>query len=275
MGFVGERPGRVVGGFMGVTALLSMWVSNTATAVMMLPVARSVVDLVGTRLGVPGDEARALEHGSPARNFGLALLLGIAYAASIGGVATPIGTPPNLFLVSFLRESMGLQVSFVRWMAVGLPLTAVFLPVAWLLLTKWLYPIRLERIEGGAGLVAEQHAALGPMRPAERRTFVVFTIAAGLWITRPLLQDVSLAGVQPFAGLSDAGIAMIAAMVLFVAPAGGDTGERVLDWDTAVRLPWGILVLFGGGSAWPRRSARTAWASSSRRGSPGSAACRS
>ncbi|MDX1649495.1 MAG: DASS family sodium-coupled anion symporter [Myxococcota bacterium] len=247
LGVVGERPAAVVGGFMAVTAALSMWVSNTATAVMMLPVARSVVDLVGTRLGVSGDEAQALEPGSPARHFGLALLLGIAYAASIGGVATPIGTPPNLFLVSYLRDAMDLEVSFVRWMGVGLPLVAVFLPLAWLLLVKALYPIRLERIEGGRELVAEQRARLGPMRRPERTTLAVFLAAAATWITRPLLQELEVAGARPFAGLSDAGVAMTAALLLFVAPAGEGRGQRVLDWDTAVRLPWGILLLFGGG----------------------------
>jgi sodium-dependent dicarboxylate transporter 2/3/5 len=238
---VGERPVAMVGGFMATTAGLSMWVSNTATAVMMLPVAVSVIDLVARQLGGDGtpSESRQVRH------FGLCLMLGIAYGASIGGLATPIGTPPNLFLLSFVRDELGLEISFVRWMGVGLPLTLVFLPIAWGLLTRVLYPIEIARVEGAGALVERELRALGPMSRAERITLAAFATASGLWVGRPLLAGIEVAGVAPFAGLTDAGIAMGAALALFVARA--DRERAVLDWETAVKLPWGILVLFGGG----------------------------
>ncbi len=236
---VGDRPSTIVAGFMGVTALLSMWVSNTATAIMMLPVARSVIDLVERQAG-PGAERTSVA-------FGLALLLGIAYAASIGGIATPIGTPPNLFLLSYLKEHLDHDVSFVRWMGVGLPLAAVFLPLAWLLLTRVLHPVSARPVEGCAAFVRNAAAELGPMSRPERITLVVFLLASACWITRPLLNELSLLGVRPLAGLTDTGIAMLAAMLLFVAPSGDPERGFVLDWETAVKLPWGILILFGGG----------------------------
>jgi sodium-dependent dicarboxylate transporter 2/3/5 len=226
--FAGERPANVVAGFMGVTALLSMWVSNSATAIMMLPVALSVIDTVESQM----------PEGTPSRNFGIAMLLGIAYGASIGGIATPIGTPPNLFLLSFIAESLGREISFVRWMGVGLPLVAVFLPIAWWLLTQRLYPLEEGRIEGGRALIESERRRLGPMSRGERIVLAVFGAAALLWVTRPLL---------PVAGLTDAGIAMLAATVLFVTPVDWRTGEFALDWETAARTPWGVLLLFGGG----------------------------
>jgi sodium-dependent dicarboxylate transporter 2/3/5 len=239
---VGARPDHIVGGFMAVTALLSMWVSNTATAVMMLPVAISVIALVYGE-----GRAASPDDGPPPRNFALGLLLGIAYGASIGGMATPIGTPPNLFLLSYVGAELGRQISFVRWMGIGLPLVAVFLPVAWLLLTKVVYPIRLGPVEGGRALFRSALAELGPMSRGERSVLAVFLLASVLWITRPVLAGLELAGARPLAGLSDAGIAMLAAMLLFVTPAERRGGRFVLDWETAVKLPWGILVLFGGG----------------------------
>ncbi len=244
---VGDQATHVVGGFMLVTALLSMWVSNTATAIMLLPVATSVIARVADQHGAASPEAALRDTGSPVRPFALCLLLGIAYGASIGGMGTPIGTPPNVLLLSFLKSELGREVSFVRWMGVALPLVAVFLPLAWLLLTRVLYPIRLARIQGGRRLVAEALAELGPMVRAERAVLAVFLLAALLWITRPLLTGLEVAGARPLAGLSDAGVAMLAALLLFVIPAERAPRRFVLDWDTAVKLPWGILVLFGGG----------------------------
>ncbi len=235
---VGDRPTNMIGGFMAVAALLSMWVSNTATAVMMLPVATSVLELAEERAPSSWtDETR--------RHFGLALLLGVAYGASIGGVATPIGTPPNLFLLSFLSSALGVEISFVRWMAVGVPLVAVMLPATWWLMVHRLFPIPAARLEGGREVISRDLQALGPFSRAEAIVLVVFLVVCSLWLGKPLLATLVIAGATPFAGLDDAGIAMAGAIVLFCAPAGN--GSRVLDWETARALPWGILILFGGG----------------------------
>jgi sodium-dependent dicarboxylate transporter 2/3/5 len=240
LGLVGTRPERVVGVFMLISAGLSMWVSNTATVVMLLPVALSVIERLGAAPAEPGN---ADEH----RRFAVCLLLGVAYAASIGGIGTLVGTPPNVFLASYAKNHLGVEIGFARWMGIGLPIVAVLLPTTWLLLTRWLYPIRTGRIEPGPALDPAAFATLGPMTRGEWATLVVFALTATLWITRPLLSAVEWFGAKPFAGLTDSGIAMLAALALFLIPL--DLGRRVfaMDWETAVKLPWGILVLFGGG----------------------------
>jgi sodium-dependent dicarboxylate transporter 2/3/5 len=244
---VGNQPINIVGGFMFVTAILSMWVSNTATAIMLLPVATSVITLVARQHGAATAAHAIADTSSPLRNFALCLLLGIAYSASIGGLATPIGTPPNVLLLSYVNTHLGREISFARWMGVALPLVLVLLPLTWLLLTRVLYPIRLGPIEAGRRLFNRALHELGPLCCGERSVLVIFLLAAASWITRPLLNDLELFGVRPLAGLTDAGVAMIAALLLFVAP--GDRAPRrfALDWETAVKLPWGILLLFGGG----------------------------
>jgi sodium-dependent dicarboxylate transporter 2/3/5 len=256
---VGTKPRNMVGGFMIVTAVMSMWVSNTATTVIMLPIALSVIGLVRSRQGPGGGSApasggKAAEPGSrgpitegTGRNFALCLLLGIAYAASIGGIGTLIGTPPNLFLASFIKSHLGREISFVKWMGIGLPLVVLFLPLTWLLLTRLLYPIRIGRIEGGGAYVREAYRRLGRMNRGEWATFIVFMLTAFTWIFRPLLVKIALAGVKPLAGLSDPGVVMLAALALFVIPVNVRGREFVMNWETAVKLPWGLLVLFGGG----------------------------
>jgi solute carrier family 13 (sodium-dependent dicarboxylate transporter), member 2/3/5 len=238
---VGTEPRVVVGGFMVLTAVFSMWVSNTATVAMMLPIALSVIDAA-----VP-DGRDALLQGSdaPGSRFARSLLLGIAASASIGGVGTLIGTPPNLFLASFARDELGIDISFSEWLMVGIPLVAVFLPIAWFLLTFVLFRPDVER--SGLDRLLDDVGPSGRMQRAEWVVLVVFTMTALAWVFRPLLEDVSVLGGRPFAGLSDAGIAVIAGVVLFIAPSGRGEGERVLDWETARQLPWGILLLFGGG----------------------------
>ncbi len=237
---VGGAYPRIVGGMMGVTAFLSMWVSNTATAVMMLPIALSVLHLVmGRDSGGDGRDrdAAGTTDGEEERRFATCLLLGIAYAATIGGVGTLIGTPPNLFLASFARDALGVEISFVRWMGVGLPLVAIFLPLTWWLLTRYLFPVRGGHAQGAEALLKSAYAELGPPRRAEWMVLGVLALTAGAWILRPLLPG----------NLSDPGIAMIAAVSLFVLPARPSKGIFLMDWRTAERLPWGVLVLFGGG----------------------------
>ncbi len=243
---VGTRPHRLVAGFMAASAFLSMWVSNTATMVMMLPIALSVIELVRRHLA----EIRGGWQPTPGApfHFALCLLLGIAYAASIGGIGTLIGTPPNLLLAAFVSGEYGIKISFARWMGVGIPLVAVFLPLTWLLLTRVVYPIRLPGIPGGRDLILREFRAMGPMSRGEKIVAVVFALTALAWITRPyLLVPLKVAGATPLAGLTDTGIAMTGALLLFVLPVDWKHGIFALSWRQAAALPWGILILFGGG----------------------------
>jgi solute carrier family 13 (sodium-dependent dicarboxylate transporter), member 2/3/5 len=246
---VGARPGAIVGGFMAVTAFLSMWVSNTACAAMMMPIALSVVDLVlRTRTGVGLKESGGIPQDRVAeRNFATGLLLCIAYAASIGGVATIIGSPPNGIAVRYIEQTFGKQMSFLDWLLVGGPFTLVFLPIAWLLVTRVLFRTDIGEISGGRRHFEEEYRKLGRLSGGEKVVLAVFAVTALLWIFSPLLKSMTVAGVKPLTGLSDAGIAMLAAMALFLIPADRATGARAMDWSTAVKLPWGVLMLFGGG----------------------------
>jgi len=226
----GSRLTTLVGAFMVAAAGLSMWVSNTATAVMMLPIGVSVAGLL------PAGHARA-------GAFGPCLLLGLAYACSIGGVATLIGTPPNVALAGYVREAYGFELGFGRWMLFGLPLSAVFLVIAWWLLTRVLCPVTGGELPGGRAMIRAELARLGPMGAGERLTLGVFALAAFLWVFRELLT-----GVAPWlAGLNDAQIAVSAGLLLFALPVRPREGVFVLDWATASRLPWDVLLLFGGG----------------------------
>lgn len=252
----GMRPVNMIAGFMFTTAILSAFVSNTATTAMMLPIAASVIRLVDRKrsdgTGCAGENRK---ESSGANNFAICLMLGIAYSASIGGTATIIGTPPNVFLVSFLSDSIAApyrtEIGFARWMLIGVPLAIVFLPVVLVLLTKILYPIDVEEIDGVEQLIRDELESLGPANRGEWATFIVFMITATLWITRPILSSWTFAigetAWAPFTGLSDAGIAMAAALVLFVIPVDTKRRQFVLDWETALKLPWGVLILFGGG----------------------------
>jgi len=223
---VGTGPRMLVGGFMLVSAVLSMWISNTATALVMLPIAMSVISL-------------QRDAGEGESNFALCLLLGVAYAASIGGVATIVGTPPNLFTASFLEKELGVQVSFAEWMLVALPVVILFLPLAWLLLTRVLFPV-------GTAPFSEDSLDLraAPWTRGARITLVVFLATALAWMFRPLLVEI-----PGLALLSDTGIAITAALLLFAIPANLTQHEFLLDWETAKRVPWGVLILFGGGLA--------------------------
>lgn len=238
---VGTQPVRLVGGFMLATGLLSMWVSNTATAVMMLPIGLSVLALVMDD-GSDGGEGSAVERLAGSSNFAVGLMLGIAYAASVGSLATIIGTPPNTFMVEFLDQQYGVQIGFGQWMLVGLPLAAVFLAVVWVVLTRFVYPPEISEISGGRELIRGQLDEMGPASRGEKIVFTVFVITALSWILRQPLSSLPLLG-----GLDDAVIAIAAAIALFAIPVEPRNGVFTLDWQTAVRLPWGVLLLFGGG----------------------------
>ena len=246
---VGPRPGAVIGGFMAVTAFLSMWVSNTACAAMMVPIAVSVVDLVlRTRTGAGLKESGGIPQDRiPERNFATGLLLCIAYAASIGGVATIVGSPPNGITVRYLGQTLGKEMTFFDWLMVGGPFTLVFLPIAWLLVTRVLFRADIGEISGGREYFDEQYRKLGPLSRGEKTVLAVFSATALLWIFNPILKGLAVADVRPLAALSDAGIAMLAAMALFVIPVDRASGVRAMSWGTAAKLPWGVLILFGGG----------------------------
>ena len=253
---VGVSPRRVILGFMLAAGLLSMWISNTATTVMMLPIALSVIELIRRRLDElesPGSENEPDEDPSRARqaptgfSFAICLLLGIAYGASIGGTATLIGTPPNAFMAGFMRDNYGREIAFADWLPFGLPFALVLMPLVWLLLVRVVYPVRLEAIPGGRALIREELRLCGKPTASERAVGAVFLVTASLWLLRGRLSDLSVGDLQPFAGISDAGIAMLAAAVLFAWPVDRQRGEFLLDWKTALGIPWGILLLFGGG----------------------------
>lgn len=223
---VGSRPSFLVAGFMGVTAFLSMWVSNTTTVIMMLPMGLSVMELVR------GD-----------KNFAKALLLGLAYAASIGGVATLIGTPPNTLLAAFISNTYGQTISFYSWLKIGLPFLFIFLPLTWVVLTYFLFPLRQSKLEGSQEMFERERSRLGRMKAPEKTVMIVFILTALAWIFRPLV-----APFFPFfKQLDDTGIAMLCALLLFLLPAWGEPKKRILDWEVASKIPWGVLLLFGGG----------------------------
>lgn len=229
----GTRPDRVVGGFMLATALLSMWVSNTATAALMLPIGVSVLSLVEE-----GDR----EHDHYSLN--IALLLGIAMAANIGGMATLIGTPPNALLAGYLRDSHDLDITFLGWMAVALPLALMLLATAWWLLTQRLHHPGHKPIEGLEALLEHERSSLGPMTVPQLLVAGVFLLVALAWLTRPLL-DSYFQSLR----LTDAGIAITGALLLFLIPSDWRRPSFLMDWAQARNLPWGVLILVGGGLA--------------------------
>ncbi|MHA1108188.1 MAG: SLC13 family permease, partial [Alphaproteobacteria bacterium] len=231
--FVGTSPGGIIVGFMMATAFLSMWISNTATTIMMFAVGLSVIEFIGQKTP---DKAMV-------RNFGVALMLGIAYSASIGGVGTLIGTPPNALLASFLQSNYNIQIDFFTWMQLGVPVVLVMLPIAWFLLTKVVFPTRDLQIGDAGGIIKEELAALGDMSKGERAVAIVFVSAALGWILRRQLADWS--GLA----INDTTIALIAATVLFAWPISREKGHFAVDWEAARNVPWGVLLLFGGGLA--------------------------
>ncbi len=236
---VGTRPTRIIAAFMFTAAFLSMWVTNTATTIMLLPVALSITRLI--------DDAAVNSKDQAHRHFSVCLLLAIAYAATIGGIGTIIGTAPNIFLVSYIRTQMDHEISFALWMMFAVPLVITMLPIVWWLLSRVIYRVPSQPIIGVGALLDRLHAELGPMSRAEKLTLVVFLLTAGSWVARPLLSKIVIGDLTPLDGLTDSGIAIISALTLFVTPVNLSRREFLMDWPTAVKLPWGLLVLFGGG----------------------------
>ena len=215
--FGGNSSRRLVFGFMAAAAVLSMWISNTATTLMLLPVALAVIER------------------SDDDNLAIPLLLGIAYAASVGGIGTPIGTPPNLIFREIYQQNTGIEIGFLTWMSWGVPVVLIFVPIIALWLTRRL------NYQGHVDM-----PKVGAWQTEERRVFIVFTLTALAWVTRS----------QPFGGwktwlevpgANDASVALLAVVAMFLIPNG--KGSRLLDWETASRIPWGMLILFGGGIA--------------------------
>ena len=239
---VGSHPAALIFGFMIATALLSMWISNTATTLMMVPIAMSA--------------AAALKDESG--KFVVALLLGVCYAASIGGVATPIGTPTNLIAIQWLEENSGTTIGYAQWMSFGVPALILLVPIAW-----WAVTRGLPQISGGEAAMTEirrQRSALGQITAPEARAACVFGVTAILWVIRVPAQLYATAQgweLPWLMAVSDMGIAIAGAIAMFLVPAGRKQRRALLRWDEAVKLPWGVLILFGGGISLGQAVTRT------------------
>ena len=239
---VGSHPAALIFGFMIATALLSMWISNTATTLMMVPIAISA--------------ATALKDTSG--KFVTALLLGVCYAASIGGVATPLGTPTNLIAIQWLEDNTGATIGYAQWMSFGLPAVALLIPIAWWTVTRGLP--RLSNSAAAMGEVLKQRAGLGPVSAPEARAALVFGIVALLWVIRVPVQLFARGqgwDVPALYAVTDMGIAIAGAIAMFIVPAGGSETRAILSWPEAVKLPWGVLILFGGGISLGQAVTRT------------------
>lgn len=235
---VGLSGHRVVLGIMLATGIVSMWISNTATAAMMYPIAVAIGQLF------PDDQG--------GRHTRTSLMLGVAYAASIGGMATLIGTPPNLVVAGAIRQLTGTSISFVQFMALGMPLTLILLPLCWFLLVYLVFPGQPRLATDASGMIRERLAGLGRIRGGEARVLAVFTLTALAWVMRErkVFGALTLPGlVDLFPALSDTAVGVAGALVLFLIPARDADGRQrpLLTWAEARRIPWDVLVFFGGG----------------------------
>ncbi|WP_099159844.1 SLC13 family permease [Virgibacillus ndiopensis] len=237
---IGTNTDRIILGFMVATGFLSMWISNTATAMMMVPIGLAIIYQVSEAL----KDDPSIDTSKENFGFGKALMLGIAYSASLGGIGTLIGTPPNTLLAGAIEKTYGIELSFAQWMLFGVPIAWVFIIIAWLYLVKVAHPLKLKQLPGGREVIQTEKKKLGKASFEEKAVFVVFVLAALAWITRSFL-------LAPYINesINDAIIGMVAAAILFIIPSKNKQGDRLLDWNTAVKLPWGILLLFGGGLA--------------------------
>lgn len=239
---VGTKPSQIVLGLMIASAFISAWVSNTATAVIMVPIASSILALV-----------RSVDEKAGGVKFGASLLLGVAYGVTIGSTATPIGQPPMALMKAFLLENYDYDLAFGRWMLVGVPWAVIMLLIAWVVLTKFVYRPEVDEIPGGRELISKELRELGPMSSAEKRVGVIFLVAIFFWVFVPFIAEIDfVARTIPFlASISDSQVAIAAAIACFLIPSGIREGERahspLLLWSDSKEIPWGLLLLFGGG----------------------------
>jgi len=243
----GTSGNGIILGFTLSSGLISMWISNTATALMMLPIGVSVIQL----LKRSGGEGAGMAGGSPAdagvmskgeKNFALGLMLSIGYAASLGGMATIIGTPPNVVFAGFAKQFYNQDISFFRWMVIGVPLSLITLFSCYFMITRWLFPNNLPKIEGSEKLISNKLKELGPMKKEENLTLFVFALTSFFWIFQQGLN--ALFGAEIF---NDTNIAVTGGVLMFLVPIDFKADKFLISWDDTKRLPWGILILFGGG----------------------------
>nr|WP_299344607.1 DASS family sodium-coupled anion symporter [Allomuricauda sp.] len=231
----GTTPNKVILGFMIATASLSMWISNTASTVVMLPIALSVIKLL------IDDEDGFTKND---QNFALSVMLGIAFSANAGGIATVIGTPPNSVLIGLLENEYNTEISFLKWMTLGLPFSIVMIGISYLVLVKWMFPNRDLKFNASKEVIHEELKKLGPTSGKEKMVLVIFGVTVFLWIFRTLINKIF-----PNLGLSDTMISIFAAIALFSIPYNMRKGDFIINWKDTQHLAWGILILFGGGLA--------------------------
>ena len=238
---VGTKPQQIILGLLLSTSFISAWVSNTATAAMMVPIALAVLKVVrSTREDLRIDRA---EH-----NFGVCVLLAVAYGASLGGVLTLIGTPPNGIFARFVEQTYNVSVSFIDWMLIAFPIVVVMIAATQLLMTKVLFRELVSELPGGKDWVMHEYSKLGPMSRGEKIVLTVFVTAALLWCFGPVIRGIQIGDMTPFKPLSDTVIAMGAGIILFIIPVDYKRGVHALDWSSASdTVAWDVLLLFGGG----------------------------
>jgi len=226
-------------GFRIATSVISMWISNTATAMMMLPIATSVIRLLHHNSG-----ATLYDLDKRQRNFALGLMLVIGYSASIGGIATLIGTPPNVVFKGLLEQYYGAKVSFGDWMLIGVPIALIILIATYFIVTRILFPNGIKNVEGSDALLDEKLSTLGPISLTEKKVFAVFVLTSILWIFQELINSLAFDGESL---LNDSNIAMMGGLLMFLIPVDFSKSEFLLEWRDTKLLQWGILILFGGG----------------------------
>jgi len=239
---VGMTPDRIILGFMIATAFLSMWISNTASTMMMLTVGLAVLHKIAEEIDAD-DTTHNIDTREGHFRFGIALMLGIGYSASIGGISTLIGTAPNLVFAGIVEETYGISINFLQWMSFGVPLAIVMLAITWFYLTRIAYPSEIDHLPGGEETIRKEIEALGKISSQEKKVLFVFCGVAAAWILRGVLD------IKALELIKDSTIAMAGALLLFVIPSNWHRREFLLDWKTAVTIPWDILILFGGGFA--------------------------